>query len=171
MCRLPGARISVPRTGLSGVAVTLSNVCSLPKPSNARAYHPVDVGQRTEAIVLAALVRRGYRVLTPFGTNHRYDLAIDLGDRILRVQCKTGRLRRGAIVFHARSIRSNTRRTYCRTYHNEIDLFLVYCPETDRVYSVPVEEATSTELALRVAPTANGQAKRIRWAPHYELPE
>jgi hypothetical protein len=146
-------------------------MCSLPKPPEVTRYHPVDVGQRTEAIVLAALVRRGYRVLTPFGTNHRYDLAIDLGDRVLRAQCKTGRLRGGAILFHARSIRSNTRGTYCRTYENEIDLFLVYCPQTDRVYSVPVEEATSTVGALRVAPTANGQAKRIRWAKDYELPE
>jgi hypothetical protein len=146
-------------------------MCSLPQAPDAMTQHPVDVGQRTEAIVLAALVRRGYRVLIPFGTNHRYDLAIDVGDRVLRAQCKTGRLRRGAILFHVRSIRSNTRGTYSRTHHNEIDLFLVYCPETDRVYAVPVDEATSTELALRVAPTANGQAKRIRWAKHYELPE
>jgi hypothetical protein len=128
-------------------------------------------GQRTEAIVLAALVRRCYRVLTPFGTNHRYDLAIDLGDRVLRAQCKTGRPRRGTILFHARSIRSNTRGTYCRTYDDEIDLFFVYCPQTDRIYVVPVEEATATVGALRVAPTANGQTKRIRWARQYELPE
>jgi hypothetical protein len=133
--------------------------------------HPVDVGQRTEAIVLAELVRRGYRVLTPFGTNQRYDLAIDLGDRFLRAQCKTGRLRRGTIVFHPKSVRSNTHKTYCRTYENEVDLFLVYCPETDRVYVIPIEEATSSVGALRVAPTANGQAKGIRWAREYELPE
>jgi hypothetical protein len=141
------------------------------EPDTAITQHPVDVGQRTEAIVLAALVRRGYRVPTPFRTNHRYDLAIDLGDRVLRAQCKTGRLRRGTILFHARSIRSNTRGTFCRTYGEDIDLFFVYCPQTDRIYSVPVEEATSTVGALRVAPTANGQAKRIRWAKDYELPE
>jgi PD-(D/E)XK nuclease superfamily protein len=87
----------------------MSNMCSLPSPPNDLSDHPVDVGQRTEAIVLAELVRRGYRVLTPFGTNQRYDLAIDLGDRFLRAQCKTGRLRRGTIIFHPRSVRSNTR--------------------------------------------------------------
>jgi PD-(D/E)XK endonuclease len=133
--------------------------------------HPVDVGQRTEAIILAARVRRGYRVLTPFGTNQRYHLAIDVGDGFLRVQCKTGRLRRGTIMFAVRSVRSNTRRTYSRTYENEVDLFLVCCPETDRIYAIPIEEATSSVAALRVAPTANGQAKGIRWAREYELPE
>jgi hypothetical protein len=47
----------------------MPNMCSLPDPPEALSAHPVDIGQRTEAIVLAALVRRGYRVLTPFGTN------------------------------------------------------------------------------------------------------
>jgi hypothetical protein len=98
-------------------------------------------------------------------------VAIDLGDRFLRAQCKTGRLRRGTILYQARSVRSNTRRTYCRSYERDVDLFLVYCPETDRVYAIPIEEVTSSEGALRVAPTANGQAERIRWARDYELPE
>jgi PD-(D/E)XK endonuclease len=61
--------------------------------------------------------------------------------------------------------------TYCRTYDDEIDLFFVYCPQTDQIYAVPVEEATATVGALRVNPTANGQNKRIRWAKEYELPE
>lgn len=133
--------------------------------------HPVDVGQRTEAIVLAALVRRGYRVLLPFGTNHRYDLAIDLGDRFVRAQCKTGRLRHGSILFQARSIRSNTRKTYCRSYKSEIDLFVVYCPGPGGICVVPVDDAPSTGGTLRVSPTANGQAKGIRWASDYLLPE
>jgi PD-(D/E)XK endonuclease len=144
-------------------------MCSLPDPPEALSAHPVDIGQRTEAIILAALVRRGYRVLTPFGTNQRYDLAIDLGDGFLRAQCKTGRLRRGTIIFAVRSVRSNRRHTYLRTYENEVDLFLVYCPETDGIYAIPIEEATSSVGALRVAPTANGQAKRIRWAREYEI--
>jgi hypothetical protein len=66
----------------------------------------VDVGQRTEAIVLAELVKLGHRVLVPFGVNHRYDFAIDLGDRFLRLQCKTARLLGGRILFNAQSIRS-----------------------------------------------------------------
>jgi hypothetical protein len=149
----------------------MANVCSLLEPPTALSDHPVDIGLRTEAIVLAALVRRGYRVLTPFGTNQRYDLAIDMGDRFLRAQCKTGRLRQGTIIFAVRSVRSNTRRTFFRGYENDIDLFIVYCPETDGIYVIPIEEATSSVGALRVAPTANGQAKRIRWARDYQLPE
>ena len=60
-----------------------------------KSSHPVDVGQRSEAAVLAAFVKHGYRVLTPYGVNHRYDFALDLGDRFLRVQCEPGRLETG----------------------------------------------------------------------------
>ena len=132
--------------------------------------HPVDVGQRTEAIILGELVKRGHRVLVPFGTNHRYDLALDMGDEFVRVQCKTGRLRNGVVCFKAASSRANTLRAFTRPYHGEADVFLVYCPETERVYAVTVDEAASSEGKLRVAPTANGQAKGIRWAADHELP-
>ena len=40
--------------------------------------HPVDVGLRTEAAVVAELLRRGVRVLQPRGVNQRYDLVLDL---------------------------------------------------------------------------------------------
>jgi hypothetical protein len=132
--------------------------------------HPVDVGQRTEAIVLAELVKRGHKVLLPFGINHRYDFVLDTEDGFVRVQCKTGRLRKGVIRFNPFSVRSNTRQTFRRSYHGEAELFLVYCPETDRVYAVGIEEAASGIGALRVAPTANCQAKGVRWAADYELP-
>ena len=48
-----------------------------------------------------------------------YDLVLDLGAEFLRVQCKTGRLRDGAIVFNARSCRSNRSGTYVRSSTDE----------------------------------------------------
>ena len=133
--------------------------------------HPVDVGERSEAIIFAELVKRGYRVLIPHGTNHRYDLVIDVDGRFLRAQCKTGRLDRGVISFATQSTRANTRGVFRAPYDaTQIDLFLVYCPDTDRVYAVGVGEVRSGYGFLRVDPTANGQVKGIRWAADYELP-
>jgi hypothetical protein len=127
---------------------------------------------RTEAIVIAALVRRGYRVLRPLSANQRYDLVLDLGDRFLRVQCKTGRLRNGAVRFSTRSCRSDTRRTYVRSYScDEADVFLVHCPETERIYAVAVgDSGVLTGVSLRVDAPANNQLKGIRWAVDHELP-
>lgn len=141
----------------------------LPPPN--KSSHPVDVGLRTEAHITGELVRRGYSVLLPFGVNQRYDLVLDQGDQFVRVQCKTGRLRKGVVEFNAVSIRSNTREVIQRGYEGEVDLFLVYCPDTDRIYSVPIEEVSSSRLGyLRVAPTRNGQAQGVRWARDFELP-
>jgi hypothetical protein len=133
--------------------------------------HPVDVGERSEAIIFAELVKRGHQVLIPHGTNHRYDIVIDVGGQFLRAQCKTGRLRKGTIIFATASSRANTLRAYTKPYDaDQIDLFLIYCPETDRVYALDVGEAAASHGALRVDPAANGQAKRIRWAADHELP-
>ena len=132
--------------------------------------HPVDIGLRTEAAILAELARRGYQVLLPFGVNQRYDLVLDMDGRFLRVQCKTGRLRRGCVEFSTKSIRANTRRVFTRGYRGEIELFLVFCPETDQIYAVPVDDVPAGHGYLRVDPTRNGQEQGIRWARDYELP-
>jgi hypothetical protein len=132
--------------------------------------HPVDVGERTEAIILAELVRRGYRVLKPFGVNQRYDLVLDLAGQFLRVQCKTARLRKGVVEFNTQSVRCNMRQVVERSYVGDADLFLAYCPGTGKIYAIPVDQATLRSMRLRVDPTLNGQAKGVRWAKDFELP-
>lgn len=147
-------------------SLSSSRSLPLPRPSS----HPVDVGLRTEAAILAELVRRGYNVLIPFGTNQRYDLVLETGGEFVRVQCKKGRLRNGVIRFPARSTRSNSRGTFFRGYAGEIEMFLVHCPETEQIYAVPVDEVPATHGWLRLSPTANRQQHGIRWARDYELP-
>jgi PD-(D/E)XK endonuclease len=141
-----------------------------PIPAPPKSAHPVDVGLRTEAAILAELVRRGYNVLVPFGTNQRYDFVLDLDGKFVRAQCKKGRLRKGVIRFATRSTRLNSRGVVFRAYTGEVEIFLVYCPETDRIYAVPVDDVPPTDGWLRVDPTRNGQQEGVRWARDYELP-
>jgi hypothetical protein len=141
-----------------------------PRPPGPPSNHPVDVGQRSETAVVLELSRRGYHVLLPHGVNHRYDLVLDQGDEFLRVQCKTGRLRAGRIVFSTKSVRSNTKEILTRSYEGEIDYFAVYCPETESVYMVPSAGIARGYCALRVDPCANGQVKHVNWASEHELP-
>ena len=131
--------------------------------------HPVDVGQRSETAILAAFVDRGFEVWLPWGTNHRSDMLLGLGERVLRIQCKTGQLRNGAVVFRPQSVRSNRKQSLTRNYIGEVDYYAVYCPGTTRVYMVPCDETTRSCVALRIRPTANRQAKRVRWAVDYAL--
>ena len=86
------------------------------------------MGIRSEGAILGELSKRGYDVLAPFSYNHRYDFVIDMGDRFLRAQCKTGRQLSGAIIFNKVSTRCNMKSVHGRYYNGEIDLFLVYHP-------------------------------------------
>lgn len=48
-----------------------------------------DVGDETEATIISAAIGAGYSVAIPFGDNDKYDLVLDDGDELLRIQCKT----------------------------------------------------------------------------------
>ena len=124
------------------------------------------VGDRSEIEALAALSRAGYDVFVPFGENHRFDLIAERDGVLLRVQVKTGRLRRGVIMFHCWSSHSHRNGPCMRTYVGEIDYFAVYCPELDAVFMVPIADVRTSGV-LRWLPALNQQKRRVRWARPY----
>jgi PD-(D/E)XK endonuclease len=136
--------------------------------------HPKAVGDRSQLAIMLALVDAGFDVYLPFGENTRCDLVIDDGDQLGRVQCKTGRLRTGAVRFSACSnyAHHTNPRAAQRDYLGDIDYFGVYCPQTDGVYLVPIAEVQVRRVgALRVDPPLNGQTRGIRQATDYEVAE
>jgi len=127
-------------------------------------------GDLGELEIMTALVRVGRRVLRPVSSGLRYDLAIDNGDgTVVRVQCKTGVLARGRIVFRVCS--TDARRHRGVPYHGEVDAFGVFCPQTRATYLVPMSAVggCATMGCLRVDRPKNGQSKRIRYAADYEI--
>ena len=127
-----------------------------------------DVGEITEAQVLAAMVRIGKAVLVPFGDNKRYDLVIEENGEFERIQCKTGRLKNGCIDFSTCSMigRKLVKR---KSYHGEVESFGVYCPENGKVYIVPIDKVGVKSFRLRVSHTKNNNEKNINWAKDYEV--
>jgi hypothetical protein len=131
--------------------------------------NPTSKGKTSEAIILMALVSLGKVVLIPWG-EERYDLVLDEGDRFVRVQCKTGTLRRGLVVFKT-CITDARRPLGDGGYAGQVDAFAVYCPQLKRAFFVPIAAVTSPFWGyLRVEPPLNGQVRNIRWARDYELP-
>ena len=127
------------------------------------------VGDVTQSQVMAALLKRGKKVLMPFGDNSRYDLVVEEDGRFMRIQCKTGKLRQGAIAFSVASSQYH-RGGKRRNYRGEVDAFGVYCPENEKVYIIPIDELPLVrEAKLRLAPPGNSQAKGIRWAAEFEI--
>jgi hypothetical protein len=129
------------------------------------------IGEVSRWQVIAALTRQRKHILTPIGDHLRYDLVIDEEGRFLRVQCKTGRLRNGAIRFATCSVDSRSQKGRCvrRSYRGEVELFGVYCPENGRCYLMPVEKAPLYVCSLRIDPPRNGQKTHLVWAEDYEM--
>ena len=147
----------------------MSVISRIDKPGNT-----VTKGEITESIVLARLVELGYKCLIPWGHDHRYDIAIDDGGKLVRVQCKTARY-----IEERSCIEFNTAITYARVggkphirkgYQGQADYFGVYSPDTGKVYWVPVDDVPiGSKGLLRLHATKNNQQKGVKWAKDYEL--
>jgi hypothetical protein len=134
--------------------------------------HPKDIGDRSTLAVMLALQQRGYTLLLPFGENTRYDVVIEDAPLFARVQCKTGRLRDGAVVFRTCSSYAHhpNPRDLRRDYTGQVEYFGVFCPDNGGIYLVPIEDVETRNVArLRVTPPRNSQVKKIRDAADCEI--
>lgn len=61
------------------------------------------IGDISEMHVILAMRKRGYDVSVPLGENHRYDLVVDDGEKLSRIQVKTGRVRGDVIKYNCSS--------------------------------------------------------------------
>lgn len=142
------------------------------RPQGKEKRDPNRVGESSEAAIIARLIQLGYEVLTPYGGGQRYDLVIeDSEERLWRIQCKTARINRdNTVLTFQTSIRNVTgKNRQARNYLGQCDFFAVYCEQLHKVYLVPVNDAGTVSVNLRLAPTQNSQQKNIRWATDYEL--
>jgi hypothetical protein len=127
----------------------------------------VDRGHAGEALVLAALLASGCRVLLPFGDGHAFDLALVTDDtRFLRVQCKVARRKGGCLEFNSSGTDHGRG---AQSYVGRADVFGVAHLSTSTVYLVPVTEAQATNTYLRLEPTLNNQVVGVRMAADYTI--
>jgi len=130
--------------------------------------NPKAVGERSEAKILSRMIDKGWPVLLPFGDNQRYDFVAEFAGGFQRIQCKTGRVKAGVILASTSSTAYH-RGGKRRSYRGSIDYFAIYVPKLDNCYLVPVNQAPTAELSLRLQPTKNGQRNKIRLAADFEL--
>jgi hypothetical protein len=126
-------------------------------------------GELSELEIATALSRSGKSILRPLSSGLRYDLAIDNGDgTITRIQCKTGRLKAGAI--HFRACNTDARRPNGVPYRGQIEAFGVFCPQTGDAYLVPISALLSSSMPrLRVDAAKNGQLKGVLFARDFQI--
>jgi PD-(D/E)XK nuclease superfamily protein len=131
-------------------------------------------GAIAETKIAAAATELDIPVLRPIVEHGRYDLAFEIADEILRVQCKWGALSedRDVIKVNLDSCRL-TPHGYVRAayYADEIDLVAIYCGALDRCYLLPITPVAGRRgIYLRLSPARNGQRACINLASDFELP-
>ncbi len=126
------------------------------------------IGERSEGMVLARFLQKGWVVLMPFGDNQRYDFVIDRGKGFERIQVKTARLKNSTIEFRPCSSQAHRGRGHIG-YKGQCEFFAVFCPQNQKIYMIKVEECADTRVDLRIEPPKNGQKKKIRIAHDYEI--
>jgi hypothetical protein len=118
-------------------------------------------GNAAEAAVLNALIKAGLLVLVPFGDGSPYDMMVDSGTQLIKVQVKCGRVRNECVEFNTGGTDHGRGRM---SYRGRADVFGVLAPELDRVYIVPVDDCPVYQGRLRLVPTRNNQQRGVRYA-------
>jgi PD-(D/E)XK endonuclease len=128
-------------------------------------------GAIAEAAIALAAMKLGIDVYRPLGEGGRYDLILDVGSRLLRVQCKWAASLKQVLVVRCYTFR-RTRTGWKKTTYSadEVDVIAAYSMDLDRCFLIPIELAAHRPtIQLRVAPTLNNQKRRINWADDFDF--
>ena len=135
------------------------------------AHDPNLKGNVAELKIAAEAARLGIDVLRPMTEHCRYDLAFEVGERILRVQCKSAPRKGDVVVVRLRTNRRgpNGFVTSCYTA-DQVDAVAAYCPDLDECFCLPIELVEGmTAIHLRLGPAKNGQLAALHFAADYRL--
>ena len=133
-------------------------------------------GLSTELHCLQDLTELGYQCLIPFGDSCKYDIAVDTGEKILRIQCKHSRwstdTAQEKVAFEIATCcqTTNTKKTTRYKYsENEIDYFYTWFE--GQGYLVSIQEATGNTFRWRYEYPITGQKQGIHIANNYKIEE
>ena len=133
-------------------------------------------GLTTELHCLQDLTELGFQTLIPFGDSCKYDVAVDIGNKIIRIQCKHSRWStdtaqvKTAFEIATCCQTTNTKKTTRHKYsENEIDYFYTYFE--GQGYLVSIQEATGVSFRWRYEYPPTGQKQGIHIANDYKIEE
>ena len=124
-----------------------------------------------ETAIIHHATKLGIEVFRAVNDGSRYDLIFDLGDELVRVQCKWASRIDDVIAVRCYSCRRTADGLLKRTYSaDEVDAFAAYCAAVDKCYFIRFDQlAGNSGIHLRLTPTRNNQQKGVNWAERYEF--
>ena len=128
-------------------------------------------GAIAEMAIAFHAVELGLGVLKPLSERQRYDLGLEVGGRLFRVQCKWGHVD-GDVIKARLGTSRYTPNGYVRTNYtrDDVDAFAVYCRELSECYLIPISEADGKSyIHLRLRSARNGQVAGLNFAADFTL--
>ncbi len=131
-------------------------------------HHTKDKGDLGVLKAQLDLFEQGFLILDPVTEHAPFDLVAYRNGKFLRVQVKYKSVdRTGSITVHFRSSWADRKGTHLRLVDKrEIDLYCIYCPETDECYYLD-PKSYNRSVTLRVEAPKNNQVRNIRLARNY----
>ena len=125
-----------------------------------------DKGDLGEGVILADILKRGYKVAIPIGENWNYDLIVLRCGKLERVQCKYTESSNGVVKVACRSCNNWSVKKYLCS---DIDWIACYDKTEDKIYYIPSNLLGNgrNTISLRLAPSKNNQNKKILFAKDF----
>ena len=134
----------------------------------AQGHHTKDKGDLGVLKAQLDLFEQGFTVLLPMTEHSPFDLVAYKAGEFKRIQVKYRAVdRSGKIEIKFSTCWSDRNGTHTVPIDKtEIDLYCVYCPDSDECYYLE-PESFGSNVSLRVRAPKNGQSKGVRYAADY----
>lgn len=130
-------------------------------------HHTKEKGDLGVAKAYCDLIEKGYIVLFPTTEHAPFDLVAYDGSRFIRIQVKYRSAVNGCLLVNLITWWADKNGSHGKPIDKrQVDVFCVYCPETDRCYYFRAQEV-NTSLTLRISPPRNNQSKNVKFADDY----
>lgn len=113
------------------------------------------------------LHQQGFMILTPHTEHAAFDLVAYRGGEFKRIQVKYRKVVRGAISITFSTTWADKSGTHSSVYDKgEVDLFCIYCPDTNECYYVDPKQFDGS-VTLRVEAPKNKQVVGVNLASEF----
>ena len=127
------------------------------------------LGDIAELLAAGELARRGYIVARPLTNGAPYDLLVDVGGSIKKVQVKkAGKPIHGAMRVALCASKSHRGRKSV-LYHGKVDCVIAVDCDKNAFYAFTGDDLKGPQIYIRVEESKNKQTARVRLASDYTI--
>lgn len=130
-------------------------------------HHTKSKGDLGVAKAYCDLVEKGFMVLFPTTEHAPFDLVAYDGKRFVRIQVKYRQAVNGSIQIRMINWWADKNGSHGKQIDKEqVDVFCVYCPDTDKCYYFKPENVNGY-FSIRIDAAKNNQSKKVNFADDF----